>query len=174
MRMLLALVVAGWPILPLSAQDTLQVTRGTRLRVTAESSLVQLPAGTYRALDDTTLVLSTGLFRELTGTALVLVSGSSTLRFPLASVAEVEGSRGRRRSVPGGVIGFVLGGATGTALACLADRDSYGGPCLGDSDATLLLGAALGGTAGALLGSVLFGREEWRIIDLSHLLAGQR
>ena len=95
MRILLALAAIGCPLFTLNAQDTPLVRPGTRLRVTAESSLLQLPTGTYRVLEDTTLVLSTGLYRQLTGATLVLTHGSATLRFPVASIALVERSHGR-------------------------------------------------------------------------------
>ena len=169
MRMLLALAAIGCPLFSLSAQDTLPVRPGTRLRVTAESSLLQLPTGSYRALDDTTLVLSTGLYRQLTGSTLLLTHGSTTLRFPLASIALVERSRGRTTSVTGGVVGFLLGGVVGTALSCLANRDSYGVPCAGGSDTKFILGISVGGAAGALLGSFAFGKEQWHVVDVNQL-----
>ena len=171
MRILLALAAIGCPLFTLNAQDTPLVRPGTRLRVTAESSLLQLPTGTYRVLEDTTLVLSTGLYRQLTGATLILTHGSATLRFPVASIALVERSHGRRTSVTGGVVGFLLGGVVGTALSCLANRDDYGVPCAGDSDTKFILGVSLGAAAGALLGSLGFGKEQWHVVDVNQLVA---
>jgi hypothetical protein len=61
-----------------------------------------------------------------------------------------------RLSVAGGVGGFLVGAAVGTLVACHFNRDSYGIFCLGQSDTKLAIGALVGGTAGAALGSYLF------------------
>jgi hypothetical protein len=169
MRLLIGLVTLWCPLSSLSGQDSLQVAPGSRLRVTAASSFLQLPNGTYTTLADTTRALSTGVYRELTDTTLLLTSGNSTLVIPLASIAQLERSRGRRPSVAGGVLGFVLGGATGVVAGCFASRDSYGVPCIGDSDAPLYLGV-LGGAAGAVLLARLLGREGWTTIGVDQLL----
>jgi hypothetical protein len=169
MRLLLGLVTLWCPLSSLSGQDSLQVTPGARLRVTAESSLLQLPSGSYTTLDST-YALSVGVYRELTDTTLLLTSSNSTLVIPLASIAQLERSRGRRASVAGGVVGFVLGAAVGGVVACAANRDSYGVPCIGDNDAVLLLGVGLGGAAGATLLARLLGREGWSVIGVDQLL----
>ena len=157
MPILLMVVALWWPLSSLSAQDSLRVAPGTRVRVTVESSL-------------TTPALSTGVYRELTDTALLLASGTSTLTIPLASIAQLERSQGRRPSIAGGVVGFVVGAAAGVGVACMANRDSYGVPCVGDNDAPFLLGVGLGGTAGAVLLARLLGREAWSIIGVDQLL----
>jgi hypothetical protein len=170
MRILFKVVAMWLPMSSLAAQDTLQVTPGTRLRVTAVSSLLQLPPGSYRELTDTT-VRSTGSLQDLTDTALRLAGGSSDLVIPRAAVIQLERSLGRRRSVTGGVLGFVLGGATGVALACVASRDSYGVPCeFQDSDAPFFLGIAAGGAVGAIVFASLLGREGWSVIRFDQLL----
>ena len=143
-----------WPLVGLSAQDAPPLTADTRLRVRAEQSIVRVETGTYHALTDTTLVLS----RE---TALVTI--------PRASITRVEISRGRKPSVAGGIVGLLLGAAAGGALACAANRDDYGVFCGGQDDSKLVLGAALGGAAGAVLGALLFRRERWRPVDVDQL-----
>jgi hypothetical protein len=134
----------------LSAQDTVQVTTGARIRVT-EGPGVLMHTGSYRALTDTALVLS---------------SGASVYSIPLGRITEVELSRGRKPSVAGGIVGLLLGGAAGGVLACAANRDDYGVFCAGQDDSKLIIGAALGGAAGAALGALLFRREAWKAVEL--------
>jgi hypothetical protein len=64
-----------------------------------------------------------------------------------------EGSR--RYSVAGGIGGFILGGAAGGTLGCLANKDDYGVFCGGQNDTRVFVGAALGAAVGAALGAVI-------------------
>jgi hypothetical protein len=170
LRPFLGLVALWWTSSSLSAQDSLQVAPGARLRVTVESSISDLASGSYTTLPDATRAWSTGVFRELTDTTLLLTSGNSTLVIPRISIAQLERSLGRRPSVAGGVVGFVLGGAVGGGIACFAKRDSYGVPCMGAGGAPVLLGAGLGGAIGATLLSRRLSRERWSIVEVDQLL----
>lgn len=90
------------------------------------------------------------------GSALVTTRVRSTAGTLPIGRAEMQAAR--RRSVAGGIGGFLVGGAAGAALACLANEDDYGVYCGGQNDTIVFLGAALGATIGAYLGSRLFGR----------------
>jgi hypothetical protein len=159
MQIRLLVFAVCWPLVPLGAQDAVPLTADTRLRVTAEHGIARVETGTYHALTDTTLVLS---------------CGASMITLPLASITRVEVSRGQKPNVAGGVVGFLLGAAAGGALACTANRDDYGVFCAGQDDSKLVLGAALGGVAGAALGALLFRKERWRVIDVSGLRSTPR
>ena len=139
---------------PLEAQrparpaDTLDP--GDRIRVSVVTPTPRLYIGTYQARTDSTLELR---------------SGGSSLTISMRTVTRLEQSRGQKLSVGGGVIGFLVGGAGGAALGCLANRDDYGVFCGGQSDTKVVVGAALGGAAGAALGAILFRRERWRSVE---------
>jgi hypothetical protein len=113
-----------------------------------------MQAGTYRALTDTTLVLS---------------RGGSAIAVPLASITRLEVSRGRKPNIVAGIVGFLLGGATGGVLACTANRDDYGVFCGGQDDSKLIVGAVLGGAVGAAVGALVFRRERWRTVRVDQL-----
>ena len=71
---------------------------------------------------------------------------------------QIELDSDRSWSVTGAVVGAVAGAAVGVALGCLANRDSYGVYCGGQSDTKLVIGGLLGAGAGAWIGAVLPGR----------------
>lgn len=154
MRIRLAVLALCWPLASLHGQDVVQLTPATRLRVSASSPLTQVQTGRYRALTDSALVLS---------------GDTSQVTIPLAGITQVELSRGRKPSVAGGIVGFLLGAAAGGALGCAANSDDYGVYCGGQDDTKVIVGAALGGIAGATLGALLFRRERWAIVDGSRL-----
>jgi MFS family permease len=154
MRIRLALLGLCWPLVSVGAQAVVQLTPATRLRVSAESPVGLVQTGSYRGLTDTTLALFTG---------------GSLVTIPLADITRVEISRGRKPSLAGGIVGFVLGGAAGGVVACTANRDDYGVFCGGQNDSKLVVGAALGGAVGAALGALLFRREKWRVVDVRQL-----
>ena len=139
---------------PLEAQrparpaDTLDP--GDRIRVSVVTPTPRLYIGTYQARTDSTLQLQ---------------SGDSPLTISMRTVTRLEQSRGQKLSVGGGVIGFLVGGAGGAALGCLANRDDYGVFCGGQSDTKVVVGAALGGAAGAALGAIVFRRERWSPVE---------
>jgi LytS/YehU family sensor histidine kinase len=64
------------------------------------------------------------------------------------------------------VVGLLLGAAAGGVIACTANRDAYGVFCGGQDDTKLVIGAAIGGAAGATLGALLFRRERWTAVDV--------
>jgi hypothetical protein len=150
----LAVLALCWPLVSLRAQAVVQLTPDTRLRVSASSPLTQVRTGTYRALTDTTLVLS---------------ADTSQFTIPLANITQVEVSRGRQPNVVGGVVGLLLGAAAGGAIGCAANSDDYGVYCGGQDDTKVIVGAVLGGAAGAALGALLFRREHWAVVDGNQL-----
>lgn len=68
---------------------------------------------------------------------------------------QIELDSDRSWSVTGAVVGAVAGAAVGVAIGCLANRDSYGVYCGGQSDTKLVIGGLLGAGAGAWIGAVL-------------------
>jgi hypothetical protein len=153
MRIAVILIALSLPAQRVAAQDASELTSSTRIRVTSTmDSRAQI--GTYQALTDTTLVLSFGV---------------TSRAIPLSSISRLESSRGRKLSVVGALSGFIVGGVAGALAGCSANRDSYDVFCAGQSDTKVVLGAVLGGAAGATLGAVLFRREQWRTIDVARL-----
>jgi hypothetical protein len=161
---LLACVLLLHPPPALEGQETQQaepaqqpdpLDPGDRIRVTVVTPTPRLYIGSYQGRTDSTLQLR---------------SGGSPLAIALTTVRRLEQSRGRKLSVAGGVLGFLVGGAGGAALGCLANRDDYGVFCGGQSDTKVAVGAALGGAAGAALGAILFRRERWRPVDAAMLV----
>ena len=151
--MLLASVPLLCPPAPLHAQRAQQadtLAPGDRIRVSVVTPTPRLYIGTYQARTDSTLQLE---------------RGGSPLTIAMRTVSRLEQSRGRKLSVAGGVAGFLVGGAAGAALGCLANRDDYGVFCGGQSDTKVAVGALLGGAAGAALGAVLFRRERWNAVE---------
>lgn len=150
MRFLLTVVILFFPFSVVLAQDTPQFTVDTRLRITVSSPGPLVEIGLYRALTDTTLTLHTG---------------SSPVTLPLAGISRMEWSRGRRPSLLGGTLGFIVGVSVGGVVACALNRDIYGVFCAGQNDAKLVVRAGLGG--GAVLGAILFRRDQWHAVDLA-------
>jgi hypothetical protein len=145
MRAAFVVLALCCPLAALDAQDTV-LAPGARLRVTSEHRVPRIQTGEYHSLTDTTLVLS---------------RDTSLLALRLAEISRVEVSRGRKPGIVGGVVGLLLGAAAGGVLACTANRDDYGVFCGGQDDTKLVIGAAIGGAAGAALGALLFRRERW-------------
>ncbi len=82
----------------------------------------------------------------------VIRSAPEVATIPRANRQLLEGSLIRRRTVTGGVIGFVVGAAAGAFVGCLANRDDYGVLCGGQGDTKVLVGAGVGAVVGALVG----------------------
>ena len=150
MRTVLVVLALCCPPGVLGAQDATLVP-GARLRVTSEHRIPRIETGRYSALTDTTLVLS----RDTT-----------LLPLPRVDISRVEVSRGRKPGIVGGVVGLLVGAAAGGVIACTANRDDYGVFCGGQDDTKLVIGAAIGGAAGAALGALLFRRERWTEVGL--------
>jgi hypothetical protein len=122
---------------------------GTRVRV------VEREPGTTRV----------GVYRGLAPGGLTLGIDSTTLTIPRENILRLEQSLGRKPSVPAGIVGFLVGGLAGGALGCLANKDDYGVYCGGQDDTKVIVGAALGGIGGALLGAFLFRTERWHAVE---------
>ena len=108
-----------------------------------------------------------GILQGLSNTAVMLQTDAGALALPRRSVTRLERSLGRKRSVLGGVLGFLAGAMAGGTLGCLANRDDYGVFCGGQSDATVVAGALIGAAAGTAAGGALLRRERWSTVDLS-------
>ncbi|HET9983344.1 MAG TPA: hypothetical protein VFQ38_07145 [Longimicrobiales bacterium] len=156
LRLLLALLALATTA---RAQEAPRLGPGTRLRVTVVRPSAQVYTGTFGTRTDTTLVLS---------------GGASSRSIPLSSIGRLEWSAGRKPGILGGVLGLVVGVAAGGAAGCAANRDSYGVFCGGQDDTKVVVGAALGGLAGATAGALLLRRERWRPVELGRLQPGGR
>ena len=143
--------LAALALLALGAQASAQVaqpiTPGTRLRVT-------IPSSVYVAR-----------FAAMTSTELVLSDNDSTRTVPIATIQQLEVSRGRSPSLLAGAIGAITFAAVGGAVACAANRDSYGVYCAGQNDTKIAIGAVLGGLAGGTAGALLFRRDRWVVVQ---------
>jgi hypothetical protein len=144
--------------LPCRAQDALPFSSGTRLRVTIVRPSVQTRIAPFQAFTDSTLVFSADAVPRVV---------------PLADISRLEWSEGRHLSVLGGVLGLIVGVAAGAAVACDANRDSYGVFCGGQNDTKVVVGSGLGGAAGATAGAFLLRRERWNSFDLNRLRPGR-
>ena len=133
-----------------AAQSIPRVEPGTRVRITTASPALRREIGAWQALTDTTLQLR---------------AGATSVEIPFGRIDRIERSAGRKRSLAGGIGGFLVGAAAGGTIGCLANSDDYGVFCGGQSDTKVVVGAALGGIAGAALGAVLFGGERWTAIE---------
>jgi hypothetical protein len=153
--MIKRLLIAALALVTLQSESAAQdVQPGARVRVTTSIPAREVQTGTFQARTDTELVLN---------------AKSVPVSVPLASITQLELSSGRKPSVVGGVVGLMLGVAAGAAVACDANRDSYGVFCGGQSDTKIAVGATIGGLAGASLGAFLFRRERWSPIELGRL-----
>lgn len=131
-------------------KETAAPTPGARLRVTWADPRLQTRVGRLDALTDGVLRLS---------------ADSGFVSIPREAITSLERSLGHRPGIAGGVVGLVLGGGVGAVLGCLANADDYGVFCGGQDDTKVIVGAALGGVAGGLLGAYLFRTERWRPVD---------
>jgi hypothetical protein len=131
-----------------SAQAAPRLEPGTRLRVTIA------PSDQY-----------VGRFASLSGADLMLTANGSTRSVPLATIQQLEASRGRSPSIVGGAIGAIVFAGVGGAIACAANRDSYGVYCGGQNDTKVAVGAVLGGLVGGTVGALVFRRDRWVVVD---------
>jgi len=132
------------------AQVDSRVVPGVQVRIT------RLGPDPQRVID---------VFRGLTDSTLLVGAPSAPRSIPLAAIGRLEWQDGRKPSLVGGIVGLVLGFGAGGALGCAANRDSYGVYCAGQSDTKVVLGAALGGVAGAAVGALVFKRPRWRQVE---------
>ena len=186
-----------WPALLLVASTAgppapaATLTPGTRVRLTAPPGAGASPAAGERVdrdgpllvtrhrdgTTDVTVAPGASASGDLVGVDerfvhLLRVPGQPPVRVRRESVARVEVSVGRKRSVgrrtlAGLGIGFGVGGAW---MAGAVARSS-GGFSHPENQSYLLLGAAFGGAVGATVGAVagLVGEERWREVPLEAL-----
>ena len=126
------------------------IVYGTRVRVTTTT-------------EPTTRI---GRFRGQDAAAITLQVDTSSYRIPRETISRIEQSMGRKPNVTTGIIGVLLGAGIGGALGCLANKDDYGVYCGGQDDTKVIVGAVLGGLAGAATGALLFKRERWSTVRM--------
>ena len=142
---LLAILLLHSPIA--SAQGP-PLVLGTRVRVT---TLTAKQTGLYRGADQANLMLQVD---------------SITRTIPRGTIEQIERSTGKKPNTTLGIVGLLLGMGVGGALGCLANKDDYGVYCGGQDDTKVIVGAALGGLAGAAAGALLFKKEGWQAVLL--------
>ncbi len=145
------LLVAGAPVLPVSAQGD----SGVRVRITTGAPSGQRKVGTLVSADADTLRFTS--------------SGSGAVQsIPTASVVRFERSRGRRSNAGrGAVIGGIVGGGLGLLLGIAASADDGGWltPGPGDVAVVTLFMGGVGAGFGALLGAASK-RDRWESVPL--------
>lgn len=135
--------------LPLSAQDTLAVKPGDRVRVTA-------PALVMDKHEDTLL--------QLRGDTLVFAS----TRCPLSDVTRLEAYRGRESR---GATGFFLGGLIGASVGGFIGHWSHlARPWDLPHELCVAFGAVPGFLVGGFVGYRIGRRGRWEEVPLSRLL----
>jgi len=140
--------LSGW------SQDPPEIVPGSRIRITdLGAGRSSRRSGTVVTAGADTVVLS-------------LDTGGEAMPFPLAGISQVEVSRGDRRHVGAGIgLGLLIGAGTGALLVGTDCEDSYGlcGPFT-------LLGGAIGGGAGMVVGGVIGAlrrTERWEVVPPS-------
>jgi hypothetical protein len=98
--------------------------------------------------------------QPLYGTVLPAAVTAAHLPAPFLATGMVELRQDRELSITGGIVGALLGAAVGGALACLANRDSYGLLCFGDNDTVMVFGVVIGAGVGGWIGATL--PRRWR------------
>jgi hypothetical protein len=98
--------------------------------------------------------------QRLYGTVLPAAVAAGYRPAPFHAAGMVELRQDRELSITGGIVGALLGAAVGGALACLANRDSYGAYCAGQNDTVLVIGVVIGAGVGGWIGAVL--PRRWR------------
>lgn len=134
-----------------AAAQTEQLTPGARIRVSVSGPPLRTQVARFEQLTDSALVTS------------------GNVVIPITSITRLELSRGRKLNVVGGAVGSIVGIAVGAAIACDANRDSYGVFCGGQNDTKVAVGAGIGGVAGAVLGAFLFRRDRWMPVNLQRV-----
>jgi hypothetical protein len=134
---------------PIAAAQGPPLVLGARVRVT------------------TTTAKETGLYRGADLANLMLEVDATTRTIPRGTIEKLEQSMGKKPNVTTGIVGLLLGAAVGGALGCLANKDDYGVYCGGQDDTKVIVGAALGGLAGAAAGALLFKKEGWQAVTLT-------
>ena len=150
------------------AASPLLLETGTRIRVKPNGESRLFPGGDRRV----------GVLRALTRDSLTIDwTGGGSATVPIASVSQLDASRGRQHFV---VRGLLIGGVAGAGMGALIGAASYdSSPCepigcffdYGRGFDTAV-GAAIGGGAGLVVGGTVgaIGRREvWRRVRLGAL-----
>ena len=138
--------------LPLLDRDS--VRPGLRVKLFVPGVAYQR-SGTVRTLSDSVLVFEGDRYREL-------------VRVPLERLDWMQVSAGRRVSVPRMLYGAGLGMLAGMAAARMWEiqgPECGHGPGYSCSTSRMVLGGAIGGAAGAVIG-YSFRAERWRSVRL--------
>lgn len=152
----------------------LEVSPGTRVRVTAPSIAEHRIVGTIVTIGADTLTLKTK--RKVEPFILNSNGQAETLAIPFASVTKLEVIRGKKRNVVKGAgIGVVVGGLSGVVYGFSEGDDPPGG-ILGwtakEKAAMLgIMGSLSGGVLGALIGA-LKTTDRWEKAPLDRLRLG--
>ena len=139
--LLLALLV---PLSPAAAQQDITLAAASSPADTARSPGTESPFVAQR----------------LYGPVLPAAVAAGYRPVPFQAAGMVELRDNDELSITGGIVGALLGAAVGGALACLANRDSYGLPCFGDNDTVMVFGVVIGAGVGGWIGAVL--PRRWR------------
>ena len=142
---------------PICVQDTLALTPGARVRISAPDLLgPEALIGNVVALRGDTLVVHKA------------DASGAGLRLPLAQVDRLEVSRGGRSRGTGAAIGFLVGAAVGGIYG------AAGHPGLAHTDipeeGETAIYAGVAGLIGAAIGAAL-GGERWKHVPLSHRIS---
>lgn len=145
------------PFAPLPGQEAIGLTRGVRVRITADGLGIRQQVGTLVQPCGDTLVISGS-------------SASSTLGVACVALTAVDISSGVRSKWAEGLgLGLLVGAATGaivgTGCCTFGDVAVNGGPLITG------LGAAGGALVGMIIGSTVH-REGWRRVPLDRIRVG--
>ena len=147
LRSVALLAALGASPLVLEAQGP-PIVYGTRVRVTTTTQPTK----------------RIGLYRGNDPAAITLQVDTSSYRIPRETIVRIERSVGKKPNVTAGILGGIVGAGVGGALGCLANEDDYGVYCGGQDDTKVIVGAVLGGLAGAAAGALLFKKEKWATV----------
>jgi hypothetical protein len=150
--LLLPLLSALAPLAHLAAQDTLPLTPGARVRVSAPDLIGRRAVtASVVALRRDTLVLRP------------VDSGAATWAVPLGRLERLEVSRGRRSRATGAVIGFFAGALAGAVYGAAGHPGLAHTDIPEEGEAAIYAGVA--GLLGAGVGAAL-GGERWARVRL--------
>jgi hypothetical protein len=137
-----------------SAQDASRLTNGDRIRVTASAHDLRKYVGEFRSLQGDTIILD-------------------SLSVPLASVARLEVSAGRKSQWASGMIaGLLVGAGVGALAGAIVPCAEVFTDAGWDEARCVGLGAAAGGGLGLLVGAVAGGlssTDRWEEVPLNQL-----
>jgi len=150
----LVVVLAVTPFTTVTAQHSLSVRAGDRVRITVHDLQGSQHVANLEAVR---------------GDHLIVTSRDSTASYLASSVGQLEVSRGRTWSVPGGILGFLGGAAVGMAVAWFAFQDDQGAPTCTSKLPPCAAFIAGFGIGGAVLGAYIGGGERREEVPLDRL-----